>query len=119
MVGISPSRDVLCACAAAACAGSARNRIGAADDALVVTCLHGTSEEADGGCAALAGDGLISAHETCISAHDFRIVAGFGKLDIGDAALDPALAADLEAKISPHDLNRLLQVDKCLVVQPF
>ena len=68
--------------------------------------------------AASAGDGLISAHETCISAHDFRIVAGFGKLDIGNALLDPALAADLETKISPHDLNRLLQVDKCLDVAP-
>ena len=29
-----------------------------------------------------AGDGMISAHETCISPADFRLVAGFGKRDL-------------------------------------
>jgi len=29
-----------------------------------------------------AGDGMISAHETCISPADFRLVAGFGKRNL-------------------------------------
>ena len=69
--------------------------------------------------AASAGDGLISAHETCISAHDFRIVAGFGKREVGvmgvasdgrgasDKAVDSSALA-----ITPHDINSLTQVKR-------
>ena len=53
---------------------------------------------------------MISAHETCISSHDFRLVAGFGKREVGERADGSKVVGSSAQAITPHDINRLTQV---------
>ena len=54
--------------------------LGCCQSIVFVTCMMETLESTHE--RGRAGDGMISRHETCISEHDFRLIAGFGSRNL-------------------------------------
>lgn len=66
-----------------------------------------------------AGDGMISAHETCISPADFRVVAGFGKRNLPGWSCSDGYASTVWLCYNPDIRERMRgrEIIDCLVVE--
>ena len=83
-------------------------RLGCCQSIVFVTCMMETLESTHE--RGRAGDGMISRHETCISEHDFRLIAGFGSRNLSaEVGTGTWQDANVSRTINPHDINRFLQ----------
>ena len=81
---------------------------GCCQSIVFVTCMMETLESTHE--RGRAGDGMISRHETCISEHDFRLIAGFGSRNLSaEVGTGTWQDANVSRTINPHDINRFLQ----------
>lgn len=82
--------------------------LGCCQSIVFVTCMMETLESTHE--RGRAGDGMISRHETCISEHDFRLIAGFGSRNLSaEVGTGTWQDANVSRTINPHDINRFLQ----------